>query len=327
VFQSRKPTLFAEDTRDLLAILVNQATVAVRNAQLYKQTPLPGFLRPLNERRRQFFDMPRKRRLTLGIGAAVVLLLLFAIPWRVRVEGPTRVVPGRRAAVTAGVDGIVRSVLRKEGDTVRAGEIIATLQPDMYRASLADARAAYQIAESEIARFREAGDAASMFEAESRREELKARMALEEGRFANTTLRAPVSGVIVTPRIDERVGQLLTKGTELCVVADIGSVFAEVAVPEVDASLIQIGQPVDFKLNPYPTRTFHGVVSRVGSYVRDDGKDRFLICEARAENQGALLKTGMLGKAKVATKKVPIGIAIFRKPTRYFWNKLWPMLP
>jgi hypothetical protein len=61
--------------------------------------------------------------------------------------------------------------------------------------------------------------------------------------------------------------------------------------------------------------------------VRDDGKDRFLVCEARTGNPGGLLKTGMLGKAKVTTEKVPIVTAILRKPFRYFWNKLWPLLP
>jgi hypothetical protein len=73
--------------------------------------------------------------------------------------------------------------------------------------------------------------------------------------------------------------------------------------------------------------TFHGVLARVGSHVRDDGKDQFLVCEARTENPAALLKTGMLGKAKVATRKVSIATALFRKPVRYFWNKLWPFLP
>jgi len=326
-FQNKKPVAFDEGTLDLLAILVNQATVAVRNAQLYSHVPLPGFLKPLAEKRRQLLAMPRQRRTALAIGAAVVLILLFAVPWRLRVEGTARVVPGRRAVVTAGVDGVVKSVLHREGDSVAAGEVIATLWPEVYEASLADARSEYQIAESEVARFREAGDSASTFAAGARREELRARIAMEEERFAYTTLRAPVAGVIVTPRIEERVGQLLTKGTELCVVADTGNVLAEVAVPEVEASLIRVDQQVDFKLNSYPRRTFHGVLTRVGSHVRTDGEDRFLVCEARAENPGGLFKTGMLGKAKVSTDKVPIATAIFRKPVRYFWNKLWPLLP
>jgi RND family efflux transporter MFP subunit len=326
-FQSRKPLVFDAGTLDLLSILMNQATVALRNAQLYKQVPLPGFLRPLAEKGRLFRGVPRKRQVAIGIAAVVVLILLFVIPWRLRVEGPARVVPGRRAAVTAGVDGIVRTVLHREGDTVTPGEIVATLDPGVYQVALADARAAHQVAESEVVRHREAGDSAAMFEARAKADELKARIALEEERFAHTAMRAPAGGIIVTPRIDERVGQFLKKGTEFCVIADTDSIAAEVAVPEVEASLIRVNQPVDFKLNPYPTRTFHGVLTRVGSHVRDDGKDRYLVCEAKTGNPGGLLKTGMLGRAKIATEKVPIVTAILRKPFRYFWNKLWPLLP
>ena len=48
-----------KDKQDLLAILVNQATVAVRNAQLYKQVEIPGFLRPFADRRAGFPARPR----------------------------------------------------------------------------------------------------------------------------------------------------------------------------------------------------------------------------------------------------------------------------
>ena len=52
---------------------------------------------------------------------------------------------------------------------------------------------------------------------------MKAKIALEESRLANTDLRAPVAGMIVTPRIEERVGQFMTKGAEFCVVMEIVS--------------------------------------------------------------------------------------------------------
>ncbi|HEY6148472.1 MAG TPA: GAF domain-containing protein, partial [Thermoanaerobaculia bacterium] len=250
-FFRKRPLVLEEGKQDLLAILVNQATVAVRNAQLYKQMPLPGFLKPLAERRRKFLEIPRRRRLAWTIGTAALLILLFAVPWRLRVSGSARVLPGRRAAVTAGVDGTVLSVLHREGDKVAAGEVIATLDPETYRSAVADARSAFQIAESDVSKFQEAGDSAAMFEAASRRDEMRAKLAFEEDRFEKTNLRAPVAGTIVTPRIEERVGQWLTRGTELCVVADLGTVLAEVAVPEMDASLVRQGQPVAVKLNPY----------------------------------------------------------------------------
>lgn len=326
-FESRKPLAMDEGRRDLLGILVNQATVAVRNAQLYTQVPLAGFWKPILERRDKWREVPRQRRLAWAAGTLAVLLVLFLVPWKIRVSGPARILPGQRAAATVGVDGIVASVLHREGESVAAGDVIATLKSEGYAAALEEARSDLAIAESDVARSREAGDAAATSEASSRRDELRAKIVLQSNQLAQTEIRAPAGGLIVTPRIDERVGQFLPRGSEFCVIANVRNVTAEVAVPESDSALIRPGEVVSLKLNSYPTRTFRGSVTRVGSHVREEGDNRFLIAEVRVESGSAPLKTGMLGKAKVSTQPVPMIGAIFRKPLRYFWTKLWPILP
>jgi RND family efflux transporter MFP subunit len=326
-FESKEPLLFDVETRDLLAILVNQATVAVRNAQLYQQVPLVGFWKPLLEKRRRLAAIPKHRRKAWGIGAAVAILILFAVPWPLRISGPARALPGHRAAVTSLVDGVVKTVLRREGDTVAAGEVIATLKDESYNASLAEARTAHGIAASEVARARQEGDAAAISDAEARRNQALARIALDEDRLARTLLRAPSSGVILTPRIEERVGQFLARGAELCVVADVHTITAEVAVPESDASLVQAGQKVVLKFNPYAGRTFRGTVARVAARIREEGNERFLIAEASIPNPNGILKTGMLGTGKISVGTRRVITAIFRRPTRYLWSKIWPLLP
>jgi RND family efflux transporter MFP subunit len=326
-FESSEPLAFDEGTRDLLAILVNQATVAVRNAQLYQQVPLAGFLQPLLERRRKLLDIPLRRRQAWGLGTAAVVLALVVVPWRIRVEGPVRVLPVRRAAVTAGVDGVVKEVLHREGDRVRAGEVVATLKDEAYRAALAQADSALSIAESDVSRFTQEGDAAAMFEARSRRDEQRARRALAEEQLGRTSLRAPVAGVLVTPHIEQRVGQALARGAEFAIVADVGAVTAEVAVPESEAALVKTGQPVALKLNPFPTRVFRGSVERVGAELRQEGTESFVVAEARVENAEGSLRAGMLGTGKVSAGTRPLGYALLRKPLRYLWLKIWPLLP
>ncbi len=325
-FESAEPLVFDDDTRDLLQILVNQATVAVRNAQLYQQVPLVGFLKPLIERQRRLLALPKRRRAAwAAVAAGVVLLLL--VPWRLRIAGPARILPTKRASVTAGVEGVVATVVKHEGDRVAAGDVIATLKDEAYRANLEEALAGAAIADSEVARRRDEGDAAGMFEAQSRRDELRAKAVLAREELNRTRLTSSASGVIVTPRIEEKVGQLLGRGEEFCVVADLDSVTAEVAVPESDIPLVRTGQAVSLKLNPYPTRTFPATVERLGARVREDGEDRFLIAEARAANPAGVLKTGMLGTGKVWAGRRSIATLLLRKPARWLWKKIWPLLP
>src|SRR5262249_19997535 len=125
-FERKVPLVLDEGKRGILNILVNQATVAVRNAQLYQQVPLAGFWKPPLEKRQKLFEMPKARRTAWIVGSIVALLVLLFVPWRIRVAGPARILPGRRAAVTAGVEGVVSAVMHREGDAVRAGDVIAT---------------------------------------------------------------------------------------------------------------------------------------------------------------------------------------------------------
>ena len=326
-FESKEPFGFDEGTRDLLSILVNQATVAVRNAQLYQQVPLVGFLKPLMEKRRRLAEIPKRRKRAWAIGALAAAVILFVVPWPLRISGPARVLPGRRAAVTSLVDGIVAAVHHREGDRVEAGDVIATLKSEPYEASLAEARSALAIAESDVARARQEADASAVFDGESRKREARAGIVLAEDRLARTRLTAPASGVIVTPRIEERVGQMLASGAELCVIADVQNVTAEVAVPESDVALVKPGQKTALKFNPYPGRLFRGSVERVAARIRQDGEERFLIAEVAIHNPDGLLKTGMLGTGKVSVGTRRIFTAFFRRPARYLWNKVWPLLP
>jgi RND family efflux transporter MFP subunit len=326
-FESTKPLEFDSETRDLLQILVNQATVAVRNAQLYQQVPLPGFLRPLAERTRKLREQPGNRTRRWALGSAAALVLLAVLPWNVRVSGPARVVPGRRIPVTAAVEGVVESVAHREGDAVPAGTVIATLRDDAYRAAMVEARAAEQIADAEVSRHRSEGNAPALFQAAARRDEMRARAALAEEKLERTRLRAPEAGVILTPRLEERVGQLLPAGAEFAVLAEPSAVLIEVAVPERDASLLAAGQKVDVKVNSYPYRTFPGTVVHLGAAVREEGEERFVIAEARVENAAGLLRPGMLGKAKVSTGTQRLLRVVLRKPAQWLWSRLWPLLP
>jgi hypothetical protein len=72
---------------------------------------------------------------------------------------------------------------------------------------------------------------------------------------------------------------------------------------------------------------FRGKVERVGAELRQEGEESFVIVEARIENADGALRPGMLGMGKVSTATRPVGYALLRKPSRYFWLKIWPMLP
>jgi hypothetical protein len=98
-------------------------------------------------------------------------------------------------------------------------------------------------------------------------------------------------------------------------------------VPEEEVSSIKTGLPAALKMNPYPTRTFEGTVSRVGARLRDAGEERVLVAEVRVENPDGALKTGMLGTGKIRAGSKSIAALLLRHPVRYVWSRIWPLLP
>ncbi|MGE5347553.1 MAG: efflux RND transporter periplasmic adaptor subunit, partial [Acidithiobacillales bacterium] len=326
-FECDEPIIFEADTRDLLQILVNQATVALRNAQLYQQVPLAGLWQPLLQRWRKVQAVPVRRAVSWAGGALVVLAVLGLVPWRIRVAGPARVLPVRRVAVTSAIDGFIAAVHSREGDTVATGDVLATLRDERYRADLAEATSAKEIAESELNQFRAAGDAAEAYQALTKRDAADAKILLAQNRLARTEIRAPVAGIVVTPRLEEKTGQFLASTAEFCLLADISEVTVEVAVPESEAAQLRVGEPLWAKVNPYPGRTFRGTVQHIAAAVHQEGEERFVIAESRIQNPEGLLKPGMLGKAKVSIGRRSLATALFRKPLRWAWLKLWPLLP
>ena len=76
--ESKTPNFLTASHLELLKIFAGQATVAIRNAQLYRQVPLISALEPLAAKKRAFLAMPRAKRLTLiGAIAAIALFLIF----------------------------------------------------------------------------------------------------------------------------------------------------------------------------------------------------------------------------------------------------------
>src|SRR5438874_13805118 len=83
-FESSDPHFLAEAHLEMIQLLASQATVALRNASLYKEVPLIGVLQPLFDRKKTFLALDRHRRVArlVGPAAAVAFWLVFRLPPR-----------------------------------------------------------------------------------------------------------------------------------------------------------------------------------------------------------------------------------------------------
>ncbi|MGH7001534.1 MAG: GAF domain-containing protein, partial [Stellaceae bacterium] len=288
-----------ESQRETVAILANQVSVAIRNAQLYQQVPLAGFLKPLAERKEKFLAaMPGARWIQWGWRLAIVAALLIAIPWPLRIGANATVVPAERRVVTAEAGGIVERVLVHEGSAVQPGQLLAVLDSGADRVKLAQAETSLSLAQRDLADAEYRRDPAAAGQERLKVGLYQVETDLEKKRVSDAQLVAPISGVVVTPKVEQKAGTMLDPGNAFCELVDEEHMAVEMNVRETDLPLLRAGAAVAIKLNALPTTTISGKVDRIGASTRTAEGEQFFVVRADFLNTAAA-RDGMVGGAKV----------------------------
>jgi HlyD family secretion protein len=212
------------------------------------------------------------------------------------------VVPQLWSKVGAKIPGRLARVFIKEGDSVKAGQVIATLDD-------IDQRSAVTAAQSRVAVARARGETARANLAEvkpqverakalvgqgaagrAESEDLEARVvalthsvkaadaeaaaAQAEVEMLRVGLRdrvieSPIDGtVIARPAMaGETVGPQMTGVANVAEIADFNSIVVETDVPEARMDLIKLGGPAEIVLDAYPSRRYRGVTVDIGKRV------------------------------------------------------------
>ena len=96
-------------------------------------------------------------------------------------------------------------------------------------------------------------------------------------RLDRTQLRSPINGVVATPHVEDLVGRKLMPGDTLAEVVDTSRAIVDVAIDEDDVLLLHPGEKASIKLDGFPTRTFHGVVTVVSPQKPGAGRRPLLL--------------------------------------------------
>jgi RND family efflux transporter MFP subunit len=324
-----------DNNKETLSILANQTTVAIRNAQLYQQVPLMNLLQPLAQRKQKLMAAVSKGRwVEYSQRAALIALALLVIPWPMRVGTDATVVPAERRRVSTIEGGVVQHVYVHEGAVVQAGQLLAQVDDGPDRVKLAQATAELEQARRELAEAEYRNDPAAAGQARIRADLHTAEANLEQQRIQDAQLRAPIPGVVVTPKVEDKTGAMIPPGESFCEIVAQDRIAAEMSVAESDLGLVQAGEAVALKLNAFPTSTFEGRVDRVGTQAHAESGEQYFLVRAVFENPGGRARDGMVGRARVQAGGgwfhsgwYPIGYVILRSPFRWAWQKAWGLLP
>jgi RND family efflux transporter MFP subunit len=322
-FESPDPDFLTDLHIEVIRILASQATLALRNASLYKEVPFIGILEPLIEKKRRFMAIDRRRR-ALMIGAVVaVLLILVLVPIPMRVDGTAQVGPDQTQYVRAEQDGVVQTVLVHEGQRVEPGTPLAQMADWTERAALAGVQARYNTAMAQMAQALVGNDATAAGQRQLEANYLHGELQRATEQLDRMTLRSQIAGVVATPHAENIAGKKLSLGDPIMELVSTNDVEVDVAVPESDLSLVRANDPARIKLESFPARTFAGRVSVVSPAGEVVGDTRAFYARILVPNADGALRPGMQGYSKIRTGLRPLGYVLFRDPALWLWGKIW----
>jgi RND family efflux transporter MFP subunit len=324
--ESSDPDFLGPTHIEILEVLAGQATVALRNAQMYKEVPFISVLEPLLGRKRKFMAMEKHRRtLFLALGAAA-LFFLVACPLPLRVDGDAVVAPGRRALVQPEVEGVVGKVLVHEGQNVQRGQVMAEMEAWNLRSALAEAQANYESAMLQMNRALAANDGTEAGVHRVQADYWKAEVDRAGQFLEKAQLCSPIDGVVATPHVENFAGRKLQQGDSFAEVVDTSQTTVDVAINDADAGLLKDGQKAVLKLNSYPTRTFHGDVLIVSPKAELVHETPVFYARVGVSNADGAIRAGMEGRGKVRIGWYPAAYVFFRRPFLWLYSKVWNWL-
>lgn len=327
LFEAGRTGFASERQREMAAILAAQATVAVRNAQLYRQVPLADTLTALSAKREALLALPRRRRMVYAATFLAVIAALTLIRWPLRVTGKDPVFrPLWRAEVRPTLAGVIDRVFVREGALVELGAPVFHLRDDELRAEWEAAVAARSSAERAAAIAAANGDAAGEQLQRIRANAVRREAELLDKQLRSAVVRSPAAGMILTPRPEERIGSYAEAGDLLAVVGRTDSLEVDFGVEQHDVARVRVGDEVRLRVSALPQRTFSGRLTSVAPLPESGESGVWYPARAVFANDGSLLRPGMEAYARVLTDRASVLGRLTRDPVRalrLLWWRIW----
>jgi RND family efflux transporter MFP subunit len=232
--------------------------------------------------------------------------------------------PQVEATVRAQASGTVLEALAQPGETVRAGQTLARLDTAALNEALTSARAVVNTARSGVTlaqreeeRQRTLAAAGAVAEknietahqqvvaARAQLAQAEAQLSTVREQLGNTRVIAPFTGVVSDKPIN--AGDVVQPGTAIYTIVDPSSLELEASVPAEQIAALRPGSPVEFQVNGFPGRTFHGRIDRINPTA--DPATRQVRVYAELPNEGAELVGGLFAEGRVTTH-TQIGLTV-----------------
>jgi membrane fusion protein (multidrug efflux system) len=203
------------------------------------------------------------------------------------------------------VAGRIDEIRFKEGAPVAKGDVLITLDDDIVRSQLTEARASLNLSKANYERasqlFRQkVGSAQARDQALANMRVDEARVAVAEAQLDKTVIRAPFKGIVGLKKVSP--GDYVNAGQDIVNLEQIDVLKVDFSVPELQLPALALGQTVNITVDALPGRSFAGKVYAIDPLV--EAKGRSIAIRAHIDNAGHILRPGLFTRISVVTARI-----------------------
>lgn len=211
-----------------------------------------------------------------------------------------KIEPEIEVKISSETSGEIQFLGVREGDTVRLGQLLVRIKPDILESQLEQFRAAanaskieIEIAKTELERSEnDLKRIADLYKKEfaskqefelakanyekakssysvtlARYEQAQANLRQVEKTLSRTVITSPINGIVTSLSVqkgEKVVGTAQMAGTEMMRISDLGVMNAMVEVDENDVVLVKVGDTSKIEIDAFSDKSYKGVVVEVG---------------------------------------------------------------
>ncbi len=208
------------------------------------------------------------------------------------------------------VAGKIDLISLEEGQSVKANQLLASLEPESYLIANEMSEANLAQTQDEYSRLSQMHATKSISESDFSKitnalKVAKAQQRLQAKNLADTKLYSPISGVLLKKGAE--VGEIVGTGMPLFVVSDISTVKVNASVPESELHNLKFENEAHVYISSLDS-TFTGKIVEIGSVA--EATTRSFSVKVELKNPRFLIRPGMTAEVQINTGKTDSYIGI-----------------
>ena len=267
--------------------------------------------------------------IVIVIGVAVLLVNNFIKKYEGNTISVSGTIEATEVHLSFQVGGKITEMLKKEGDIVKTGEIMARLDKEELSKMINQAEASLQEAKFNYERMKEdynrmenlfqSGAVPAQqrdtlktnFEAAGKRvDTLQATLDLARIKLNYTDLVSPIDGFVTVKSAE--IGEIVQVGTTIFTISDLKNIWVTGYIKETDLGRVKLNQKAKVKTDTYPDKEYIGYVSFISPeseftpkqiQTQEERINRVYRIKISVDNTNMELKTGMPVDAYIVPEK------------------------